>query len=71
MSFLLSEGHVSARRYPLGMMWTEVRIAQARTHGVIAANAVGFQMAAAALLDKKGGAAFKKWLESMTDGTAS
>lgn len=51
-------------------MWVEVAIARQRVHNVIASQAVGIQMAAAALLDKKGAGAFKKWLEQMTDDKA-
>ena len=66
MSLLLANGHLYARRYPVGMVYVEAQYVVERQDREEATRAVLFQMAAASLLDKKASAAFQKKIKAMT-----
>lgn len=68
MSFLLSEGHVHAGRYPLRRLWDEVRIASQRVNVGLASQAVLTQLVIGSLFAKESGDVLKKTLEDLTDG---
>lgn len=77
MSFLRSQGHPHAARYPLSTLWAEARIAYARVNAQMASEAVLTHAAigsiVAAALGGKGKSkdatkAFNKLIKGLTDG---
>lgn len=68
MSFLLAEGHVHARHYPLGMVFDEVRIAADRVNGVIATQAMLTQLVVGSVFSKESAEAFTKQIKRLTNG---
>ena len=68
MSFLLAEGHVHARSYPLRMVWDEVKIARERVNAVLASEALLIQMVVGGMFSKESGEAFNKAIKELTRG---
>ena len=66
VSFLLANGHVSARMYPLAYLWNEVRIVQRRRTALVRENAIIMQGVVASWAD--GGKYLQGILERLGDG---
>lgn len=66
MSFLLAEGHVHARHYPLGMVFDEVTMAADRVNNVLATQAVLTQLVVASAFDKDAGKTFTDAIKRLT-----
>lgn len=50
VSLLLAEGHLAARRYPLGFMWSEARLVRRRLNARMATEAVLMQSVVASVI---------------------
>jgi hypothetical protein len=68
VSFLLAEGHTNARRYPLRMVWDEVRLARSRVDTLLASQALLTQMVVNGLFSKESVEAFSKTIKELTRG---
>ncbi|QMV29980.1 tail length tape measure protein [Providencia phage vB_PreS-PibeRecoleta] len=69
VSFLLSEGHVSAMHYPLAYLWTESRIARRRINAQHVTQSLLMQSCIGAVLNgKKGGKEYQKLIKELSDG---
>ena len=68
MSFLLTEGHIDARRYPLRMVWDEVRLARERVNSVIATQALLIQLVVGGMFSKESIETFNKTIKELTRG---
>lgn len=68
MSFLASEGHVHADRYPLYVLWDEVLLAKKRVNSDIVTAALLTQMAVSSLFSKEAGESFSKMIKRLVDG---
>jgi hypothetical protein len=66
VSLLLSEGHLEARFYPVGMVWGEVGFVRRRIHDRISTDAVVMQATIASVL--VGGDHLKEVLEKLRHG---
>lgn len=62
MSLLLSEGHTEARRYPIGMVWTEARFVRERNANRRTRDAAITQLVLGTLFSKKAGKELKELL---------
>lgn len=68
MSFLRTQGHIDAHRYPVGMLLIETRLAEQTVNRQLVTEAIVMQTTIASVLSKEGGKAFKKLVERLTDG---
>ena len=69
VSLLLSNGHLAARLYPVGMVWGEAAIVRKRVNHHLATEAILMQaVVGSALNPKEGGKAFQKMIKEMTSG---
>ena len=67
VSLLMSEGHAHARRYPIGMLLDECRIASRRINNRIASEMSLTHLAVSAILSKKGGTEFRKAVQRLQE----
>lgn len=65
-SLLLANGHGSAWKYPLGVLFTEAEIVAERINRAEATRATLMQSAIGSVLSKKGARAFKETLEALS-----
>lgn len=66
---LLSEGHSSARLYPIGVVWAEGQIARRRINHLLASEGIIMQAVVGSVMNPKaGGKAFQKLIKEMTSG---
>lgn len=66
---LLSEGHSSARLYPVGVVWAEGQIARRRINHLLASEGIIMQAVVGSVMNPKaGGKAFQKLIKEMTSG---
>lgn len=68
VSFLISQGHTDAFRYPVGHLMAETRLAEQTVNRQLVTEAIVMQHTIASVLSKEGGKAFKKLIERLTDG---
>ena len=70
VNLLLSQGHQSARRYPLAMVWYEAQIARERINHLIATEVTLMHSAMVAIMSPKGDGvrSLKKQLKVLRDG---
>lgn len=69
MSFLRSQGHPHAARYPLCTLWTEARIARHRVNTELATQAILIQSAiGSAIGGKEGQKHFNELTQGLTNG---
>lgn len=65
----MAEGHTMAMSYPLGFMWTEVKIVRQRLSSSVKMQALIQQSVIASVLNSKtGGKALKELLDGLDDG---
>mgnify|MGYP001766592402 CR=1 FL=1 len=67
VSFLLSEGHPSARHYPLCMLWRESDIARARFREQAVTNSILLQNAMGSTKSKAGLKNYQKLIKELSD----
>lgn len=67
VSLLLSEGHSEARRYPLGMVWTEARIVRERNTNRRVRDAAITQLVLSTLFSKKAGKELERTLNKVAE----
>lgn len=69
MSLLLSEGHTAARHYPLGVLWTEIKIARRRINSAHVTGSLLMQACIGSVLGGKSGAtAYNKLIKELSNG---
>lgn len=68
MSLLLSEGHATARRYPIIVVWQEAQIVRERVNQRHITETVLMQAVAAATMSKKGGKHLADLLKDLGHG---
>lgn len=66
VSLLLSEGHLDAADYPLGMVEDEVALVVERVNSAAATQGVITQAAAGSIVSKEGGNHFRKLIKLIT-----
>ncbi len=64
---MLSEGHASARNYPLWMLWQEAAIVRRRYVDKARTEAVLIQQAIVSVVSKEGGKAFANALRRLEE----
>lgn len=67
VSLLIEHGHVHARRYPLGMVMDEAKIAVERVNNGYATQAVLLQSAVSGVISKKANKEFKKQVDLLLE----
>lgn len=67
MSLLLAEGHAYARRYPVAMVWTEVRFVRERNSNRRIRDTALTQLTLATLFNKKAGKELKVMLNKVAE----
>ena len=67
VSLLLSEGHVSARDYPVAVVWSEARIVRQRQAARRKQDTALMQMTLASMFDKAAGKRLAKLLKRMDE----
>ena len=67
MSLLLSEGHWEARRYPVAVVWSEVRIVRERNAMRRQRDTALMQMTVGSLFSKKASDAIPKLLDKVAE----
>lgn len=68
VSFLISQGHTDAFRYPVGHLMVETRLAEQTVNRQLVTESVVMQATIASVLSKEGAKAHKKLIERLIDG---
>ena len=66
MSLLLAEGHTAARRYPVGVVWSEAKMVRRRINQRISLEAIVLQAAVGSVI--AGPKHFQEVLKGLEDG---
>lgn len=67
MSLLLAEGHADARRYVVGMVWTEARFVRERLSNRRIRDTAITQLLLSGLFNKKAGKELKNLLDKVAE----
>lgn len=68
VSLLMTNGHVDAQSYPVGMVWDEAAIVVENVNRMEATRATLLQMAVSSVLSKEAGKLFRETVNRLNEG---